>query len=173
MEKLKEYFLFFFKGILFSLLSFAFFWYLINPYNANFKTAEVAVNTYALNVFVSWTFFGAFLLLRADEEWKKVDETITENNLKKFLIEGSKEMAASVKIVYYIISFLVVTSYYFFHYESGIIAFAVIFGTSFLVAIAVMVLMDLDNPIEGLINVPNIPKEWIEKLNQHKEKRKK
>jgi len=126
------------------------------------------VNTYALNIFVGWTFFSAFLLLRADEEWKKVDEAVTHRNFKQFLVGASKKMAPTVEMTYLIICAFVVLSFYLFHYDSLILTFVVIFGTSFLVAMAAMVLFDLDEPIEGLINVPNIPKDWLEKLHSHR-----
>jgi len=165
---MKDYLLFFSKALVFGIFSFALFWYFINPYNANFKTGEIAVNTYALNIFVGWTFFSAFLLLRADEEWKKVDETVTHKNFKQFLVEASKKMAPTVKMTYLIISAFVVISFYLFHYESAILAFLIIFSISFLVAMTAMVLFDLDEPIEGLINVPNIPEEWLKKLHAHR-----
>lgn len=168
MPKMKDYLLFFSKALVFGIFSFALFWYFINPYNANFKTGEIAVNTYALNIFVGWTFFSAFLLLRADEEWKKVDETVTHKNFKQFLVEASKKMAPTVKMTYLIISAFVVISFYLFHYESAILAFLIIFSISFLVAMTAMVLFDLDEPIEGLINVPNIPEEWLKKLHAHR-----
>lgn len=173
MLKFKDYVYFFLKPVLFGLLSFVLFWFLINPYNKDLKTSEVAVNTYALNIFVSWTFLGAFLLLRADEEWKKVDETVAKKDFKKFIVEATKEMAMSVKIAYYFISFLVITSYYLFHHETVVSGFSVVFGSSFLVVLMSMVLMDLDNPIEGAINVPNIPTDWKEKLKLYKKRRNK
>lgn len=165
---MKSYILFFSKALILGIVSFIFFWYFVNPYNADFKTGEIAVNTYALNIFVGWTFFSAFLLLRADEEWKKVDETVTHKNFKQFLVEASKKMAPTVKMTYLIISAFVVISFYLFHYESIILAILITFSISFLVAMAAMVLFDLDEPIEGLINVPNIPKDWLTKLHAHR-----
>ena len=164
MVKPLDYILFFSKPFFFGIASFVFFLIFINPYNADFKSAEVAVNTYALNIFVGWTFFSAFLLLRADEEWKRVDEAIRENNFKRFKIEIAKKMAISVKVTYLIISAFVVFSYYLFHYESMVLAFVIVFGTSFIVGLMKIVLWDLDTPIDGLINVEDIPKSWLQKM---------
>jgi hypothetical protein len=166
MPKLKNYLVFFSKAILLGILSFIFFWLFINPYNIDFKISEAAINTYALNTFVAWTFFSVFLLIRSDEEWKKTYEAVREHNFKKFSIEAPKKIAASVKLIYLTICILVVTSYYLFHFESTVLAFVIIFGTSFIVVLTKNTLWDLDNPLQGLINVPNIPKEWIKKVER-------
>ncbi|MBI1973844.1 hypothetical protein HYS54_03440 [Candidatus Micrarchaeota archaeon] len=165
MTKLQDYALFFSKPVVFGLASFALFWLFINPYNEIFKSGEIAINTYSLNIFVGWIFFSAFLLLRADEEWKKTDEAVRTGDFKKFKAEAPKKIAASVKITYLSISALAVISYYLFHFESELLAFITVFGMSFLIMLTKMVLWDLDDPASGLIVIHNIPKDWLKKIS--------
>ena len=150
-------------------VSFLFFWFLVNPYNSDFSSSQVLVNTYALNIFVGWTFFSAFLLLRSDEEWKAVDAAVKLKDFKTFMIEATKKIAITVKVSYLTISVLVISSYYLFHYTSIILCFTIVFGMSFLVGLVTIVLEDIDDPLEGLVNVPNIPRDWMKKVKGHKQ----
>ena len=130
-------------------------------------TVFIAItSTYTLNIFVGFIFFSAFLLMRADEEWKKADEAIQEGNFRKSKIEATKQMAPTVKLVYNVICILTVTSFYLFHYTSFLLAFVIVFGTSLLVALLREVIDDLDDPISGFIYIHNIPKRWLEKLQK-------
>jgi hypothetical protein len=77
---------------------------------------EVAVSTYAINLFVGWVFFSAWFLAKADEEWKKVAEAVVKSNREEFMIEAPKRIAISIRILYLLISALVVFS---FHLKNG------------------------------------------------------
>jgi hypothetical protein len=127
---------------------------------------EVAVSTYAINLFVGWVFFSAWFLAKADEEWKKVAEAVVKSNREEFMIEAPKRIAISIRILYLLISALVVFSFHLFHIENTLVLFELQLGVGFLVATTILVLWDLDDPIAGVINVPHIPQEWIKELDQ-------
>ena len=128
---------------------------------------EVAVSTYSINFFVGWVFFSAWFLSKADEEWKKVTEAVLRSNREEFMIEAPKRIAFSIRVLYLLISLLVVLSFHLFRIENPLVLLEIQFGVGFFVTMTILVLWDLDDPIGGVINVPNIPDEWIRQLAGH------
>ena len=156
-----NYLTFFLYPLLFGLVSFLLFWFVIQPQiPVEFKSHESLINTYALNMFVGWLFFSAFLLMRADEEWKKTDSAIRSKNFEKFKLEAPKMVALSVRITHAIIGLLSITSFFLFYYVHIALAFVLVFGTTFVIAITTQTLWDLDDPLDGLIQVENVPASW-------------
>lgn len=152
-------------------VGFANFWFfatLVNPWNTAVKSDEVAANTFTLNFFVVWALFTVWFLARADEEWKKTAEAVDQHKLDQFLLEAPKRIAFSVRVLYVIISLVVVVSFYLFHIESLFAKSVIQGGVGFIIALALQFLWDLDDPITGAINVSGIPNEWIEKLKKKK-----
>lgn len=155
-----------FQGIGVGILNVLVFSLVVDPWVAGSKADEVAVSTYAINFFVGWVFFSAWFLSKADEEWKKAAEAVAKLDRETFLIEAPKRIAPSIRVLYLLISVLVVLSFHMFHLENPIIMIETQFGVAFLVATTIMVLWDLDDPIGGVINVPDIPAEWVEELDK-------
>jgi hypothetical protein len=127
---------------------------------------EVAVSTYSINFFVGWVFFSAWFLAKADEEWKSTAEAVSRKNREEFMLAAPKRIALSIRVLYLLISLLVVLSFHLFHLENQLVLFEIQFGVGFLVAITIFVLFDLDDPTRGVIKVPNIPEEWLQALRK-------
>ena len=147
-------------GLVAGLLNTVFFVLVMNHLVGETSQDEVAVSTYSINFFVGWVFFSAWFLAKADEEWKKVAEAVVRKDRELFMLEAPKRVALSIRILYLIISMLVVLSFHLFHIENALIQIEIQFGVGFLVAMTILVLWDLDDPIGGVINVPGIPDEW-------------
>lgn len=151
-------------GAAVGLANAAFFANVMNGLLGEAAQDEVAVSTYSINFFVGWVFFSAWFLAKADEEWKKVADAVMRSNREEFMIEAPKRIAISIRILYLLISLLVVLSFHLFRIENGVVLFEVQFGVAFLVMMTILVLWDLDDPVDGIINVPNIPDEWIKQV---------
>lgn len=123
------------------------------------------INTYALNLLVGWVLFSAWFLTKADDEWKEVAEAVAKQDIKAFMLEAPKRLPTSIRVLYLTISVLVVLSFHLFHIESILVLTEIQFGVGFLVVTTVLVLLDLDDPLKGIINV-EAPKEWVEQLNR-------
>ncbi len=157
----QNYFTFFLYPILLGLLSFLLLWYVIHPHTpVEFERHENLINTYALNMFVGWLFFSASLLMRADEEGKKTDSAVRNKNFSTFKAEAPKMIALSVRITHAITGIMAITAFYLFYYTNIALAFVLVFGTSFLVTITTLTLWDLDDPLDGMIQVENVPASW-------------
>lgn len=150
------------RGIGIGILNILFYILVINPNNAGTKPDEVAINTYVLNLFVGWMLFTAWFLAKTDEEWKKCAEAVAKNDREMFLLEAPKRIALSIRVLYIIISVMTAVSFHMFHIESLLATFEIQFGVGFFVAMAIMVLWDLDDPITGVINISNIPEDWLQ-----------
>ncbi len=142
----KNFFWFLLKPLAIAIVSIVVFWFFINPNNSGYSSAATAVNTFALNVFVGWVFLGAFLILRSDEEWKEVDVAVKSKDRKKFKVAASKRIAPTVKFTYFVMSFFSVISFYLFHYNYFLLAFAVVFGMSFVIVLTVFCPIRLRQP---------------------------
>jgi hypothetical protein len=153
-------------GLLGGIINTLFFLFVMNPLTADAKGEEVAVSTYSINFFVGWVFFSAWFLARADDELKKVEEAVHRGDKETFLIEAPKQIALSIRILYLLISALVVLSFHLFHIESLLVTAEIQFGVGFLVVTTALVLWDLDEPIGGAIAVHGIPEEWLEELRE-------
>jgi hypothetical protein len=129
------------------------------------KEDEVAVSTYAINLFVGWVFFSAWLLTRSEDEFKSVEEAIYRGDKDAFLIEARKEISPSIRVLYVIISILVVLSFHLFDIANAVTNDEIQFGTAFLVVITVIFLFDLDTPIGGAITVSGVPKDWLQAMH--------
>jgi hypothetical protein len=126
---------------------------------------EVAISTYAINFFVGWVLFSAWFLTRADEEWKQVAEAVMNGNREGFLSAASKKLPLSIRVLYLGISVLAILSFHLFDFESNLVMTEIQFGAGFLVVTTILVLWDLDHPTDGVINVPDIPVEWMQALS--------
>lgn len=152
------------KAIVAGALNIVLFALLVNPFNSAVKLDEVVSNTFVLNFFVGWMLFTAWFLGKTDEEWKKCAEAVFKNDFETFKLEAPKRIALSIRVLYLVISAMVVYSFYLFHIESKMVLASVQFGVGFFVVMAILVLWDLDDPTRGVVNVPDVPDEWLEKL---------
>lgn len=155
-------------GIAAGVINVLFFIFVMNPLTGGAKDDEVAVNTYAINLFVGWVFFSAWFLARADDELKKVEEAAHKGDKETFLIEAPKVISLSIRILYLLISALVVLSFHLFHMANSIAITEIQFGVGFLVVTTALFLWDLDEPIGGAIGVPDVPEEWLQELREQK-----
>src|SRR5579885_3150446 len=131
-------------GIAAGIINVLFFIYVMNPLTAEGSDAvAVAVSTYAINLFVGWVFFSAWFLARADDELKKVEEAIHRGDKEAFLVEAPKVIALSIRILYLLISTLVVLSFHLFNLENMLITAEIQFGVGFLVVTTSLFLWDL------------------------------
>jgi hypothetical protein len=151
-------------GIVVGLVNVAISALVTNPLIGDVAQDEVAVSTYSINFFVGWVFFSAWFLAKADEEWKKAAEAVARKNREEFMLEAPKRIAISIRVLYLLISLLVVLSFHLFHIENQLVLFEIQFGVGFLVAMTIFVLWDLDDPIGGVIKIPNIPEEWLKEV---------
>ena len=158
-------------GIVAGIINVLFFILVMNPLTVNGKSDEVAVNTYVINFFVGWVFFSAWFLARADDELKNVETAIHKRDKETFMIEAPKQIAVSIRILYLVISMLVIFSFHLFHMENLLITSEIQFGVGFLVVTTALVLWDLDDPIGGAICAPGIPDEWLQELHEKKKNR--
>jgi hypothetical protein len=156
-------------GIAAGIINTLFFLYVMNPLTTNGNN-DVAVSTYAINLFVGWVFFSAWFLARADDELKKVEEAVHRGDKETFLIEAPKVIALSIRILYLLISALVILSFHLFHLDSLLITGEIQFGVGFLVVTTALFLWDLDEPIGGAIGVSDAPEEWLQELRAQKNK---
>jgi len=153
-------------GIIAGILNVLLFLFVMNPLLADAKLEEVAVSTYAINLFVGWVFFSAWFLARADDEMKKVEEAVHKKDREAFLLEAPKVIALSIRILYLLISALAILSFHLFHIDNLLVASEIEFGVGFLVVTTALVLWDLDNPLGGAIAVHGIPEEWLQELQR-------
>lgn len=160
-------------GIAAGVINVLFFIFVMNPLTGGAKDDEVAVNTYAINLFVGWVFFSAWFLARADDELKKVEEAVHKGDKETFLIEAPKVISLSIRILYLLISALVVLSFHLFHMANNIVIAEIQFGVGFLVVTTALFLWDLDEPIGGAIGVSDVPEEWLQELREQKRAAKK
>src|SRR6266852_443122 len=144
-----------------------FFLYVMNPLNEAAKEDEVAISTYAINLFVGGVFFSAWFLARADDELKKVEEAVHKKDKALFLLEAPKQIALSIRILYIIICVLTVLSFPLFRLGSILTTAEIQFGIGFLVIATALFLWDLDEPVGGAIGAKGIPEEWIKELRAH------
>jgi|SRR5579859_2025363 len=158
-------------GIAAGIINVLFFFFVFNPLTADGKADEVAVSTYSINLFVGWVFFSAWFLARADDELKNVEAAVHKGDKETFLVEAPKQIALSIRILYLLISALVILSFHLFHLESLLITSEIQFGVGFLVVTTALFLWDLDDPIGGAIAAPGIPEEWLEELRERKKAR--
>lgn len=155
-----------FIGIAAGVLNVLFFLYVMNPLLDGAKEDEVAVNSYVVDFFVGWVFFSAWFLARADDELKKVEDAVHKKDREAFLREAPKRIALSIRILFLLISTLVVLSFHLFHIESILVASEIEFGVGFLVVTTALVLWDLDSPIGGAITVSHVPEDWMVELRR-------
>jgi hypothetical protein len=155
-------------GVAAGILNIVFYSLVMNPLLADAKADEVVSSTYAINLFVGWVFFSAWFLSRADDELKKIETAVHRYDREVFLEEAPKVIALSIRILYIIISTLVILSFHIFHMENHFVTYEIQFGVSFLVVITALFLWDLDEPIGGAISVRGVPAEWLIELERRK-----
>lgn len=138
--------------------------YLVNPYTL--AADETAINTLGGLVSTLFALVYAFVLADTGSEWKAVRDAIRTRKLKTFLIETPKRMPGSFWFAVLFVSFALVVVYHLFHYESVLTLVATHTSVGMIVAMLLLILIDLDDPITGVINVQGVPKSWLKKLKK-------
>lgn len=156
-------------GLLAGVANVLLFLYVMNPLAEAAKEDEVAISTYAINLFVGWVFFSAWFLSRADDELKKVEEAVHKKDKALFLLEAPKTISLSIRILYLIICFLTILAFHLFRLFSTLVSVEIQFGIGFLVVTTAIFLWDLDEPVGGVVEAKGIPDEWKKELREAKE----
>ena len=151
-----------FKTGLLALFAVLIFYYFINPYTT--KADEGVVVGLFQVVMVVWGLLSAFLYSRADEEWKKTQTAVLTHDLETFMVEAPKKIPRTSEVLYGIISVIAIISGWGFHISSPLV-FLLLGFFNFLIVFVYFLIRDLDDPIYGVVNISNIPKAWLEKLN--------
>ena len=152
-------------GIAAGVLNVLLFTFVMNPRTTGGKAGEIAVNTYVVDFFVGWVFFSAWFLARADEELKKGEEAVHKADREIFLVEVPKRIAPSNRVLYLLISALVVLSFHLFHIESLLVSSEIQFGVGFLVVTTTPASGIFQIPLAGVIKVSGMPEEWVRELH--------
>lgn len=155
-------------GLLAGIANVLLFLSVMNPLAQAAKEDEVAISTYAINLFVGWVFFSAWFLSRADEELKKVEEAVHKNDKALFLLEAPKTISLSIRILYLIICVLTVFAFHLFRLTSTLVSAEIQFGIGFLIVTTAIFLWDLDEPVGGAVGAKGIPEEWKKELREMK-----
>lgn len=150
-----------------GLLNTAASYYLINP--LTIATDETAINTLGGLVGTLFALIYAFVLADIGSEWKAVRDAVRAGDLKTFLKETPKRMPASFWFAVVFISVLLIGTYHLFHYESLLTLVVAQTFVGMIVAMLLQILIDLDDPITGVINVEEIPNKWLKKLKKLEE----
>lgn len=140
--------------------------YIINPLTVSTKADEAALNTYGNVVFVIWALLTAWLLVESGSEWKDTKDAVKRHDEEAFMTQIRKRIALSFWVLHGVMSLFAIAAFHLFHYSSPIAMSMIHFGVAFLVALAIEVLADIDDPITGVINVEGIPNEWFDRIKK-------
>lgn len=143
-----------------SLLAFSDF---VNPITT--KSDEGIVVALFTAIVVVWGLLSAFLYARVDEEWKKTQTAVLQDDFETFRVEAPKRIPRTFQMLYVVVAGITVLTSWGFHIAS-LITLLIFFWFNFLVAFVYFVIKDLDDPLSGVVNVEGIPKEWLEKLSE-------
>jgi hypothetical protein len=136
-------------------------YYIVNPHTV--VADETAVNTLGGLVCTLFALVYAFVLAETGSEWKATRDAVRDGNKEVFLKEAPKRMPGSFWLAVVFVSLCVVVIYHLFHYDSTFILVATHMMVGMIIALLLQILQDLDDPITGVINVDEIPAEWLEK----------
>lgn len=149
------------KSAIFSTVLLLAFFFGINP--STTKADEGIVVALFTAIVVVWGLLSAFLYGRVDEEWKKVDTAVRQPDFDTFRVEAPKRIPRTFRALYLTVAAIAVLTSWGFHLTSPA-TFLILFCFNFSVAFVYLVIKDLDDPTSGVVNVPNIPGEWLEKI---------
>lgn len=149
------------KALTIGLVNLAFYVLVSRNLNSDTKPDEVSIQSLVGVVFLVWSLFTAWLIGQAAIEWKDTEKAVRTKNRLLFLEEAEKRIPRSVMVLYVIVGIFSLLTLHPFHLSGtlSIIMVHLIPGT--IVALAFLVLLDLDDPTSGVINVEKIPDDWI------------
>lgn len=139
-------------------------YYLVNPHTT--ATNETALNTLGGLVCTLFALVYAFVLAETGSEWKATRDAIRDGNKETFLKEVTKRMPGSFWLAVVFVSLCVVVIYHLFHYDSTFILIATHMMVGMIIMLLLQILQDLDDPITGVINVDEIPTDWLVSENK-------
>lgn len=151
------------KAVAFAFVALAIFYFFINLHTTK-EDEAVMVGIFQV-IMVVWALLSAFLYARADEEWKKVQTAVLTDDQKTFLVEAPKRIPATFQTLYGVVSAIAVIAGWGFHLASPVV-FVSLGLFNFLVGFLYLIIRDLDDPIEGVVNVEDVPAEWLKKLEK-------
>lgn len=130
----------------------------VNPRNGAFKrdNAEVIIIlTFA--VFIFGVLF-AYALSMVVGEWKDCQRAVFKKDLRTLLVEAPVRLPTTMVRLLWIIGSAILLLSWGLHMSSPPLAYLVGFMTPFLLINGMFILIDLDDPFSGVVNVPGITK---------------
>jgi hypothetical protein len=155
---------FFIQPIIIAILL-TFLWIVLNKYNllADFKYDTDIMASGTVNVLgIFYALVAAFVLSTVWRQFVAVEESVKLRNKIEFIKHKDKRIPLPIKILLLIFSLLLLGSFFVMRYEGMLNGVYSIFAIGLGLALNWGVIMDLDDPFEGIWNI-KIPNGW-EKL---------
>jgi hypothetical protein len=151
-------------GVLVGLGNWSFFEILVNDRNRDVSVDRDVIGMYVQALMLIWSIVSGWLLYRVDEESNKVAAAVANNDLDAFLREAPTHTALTIRLLHLALSLMFIHSFHLYHVQDWVSSIEVQGGIGFLVALTILFIWDLDDPFHGVINVANVPPDWMKKL---------
>jgi hypothetical protein len=118
---------------------------------------------------ILYALVAAFVLTTVWREFVAVQEAIKLRHKHDFFKHKDKRVPLPIKVLLLIFSLLLLGAFFIIHYNTVIIGMYSILSISIGLALNWAVIMDLDDPFEGIWNV-EVPKHWhkLKNATHHK-----
>jgi hypothetical protein len=136
------------------------------PLLQQLKDDEKAM-TSAISGFIAfWMIFGTFGFAKAYGHRSEAHKARDEKNFERFLICIKKRLHHATYAIIYGLSLLIIGGFFLVSFTNIICGIYSIGGVTFLLALYVEVVRDIDDPFLGIWNVEDIPEDWMKKLRE-------
>lgn len=108
---------------------------------------------------IAYALFAGFLFVTVWGQWNAVEDAVRTKNLEKFTELKDKRIPPTVKFLLVIFSALLVGAFFLLSFQHLLTGSFAIFSVSLVVSLYWAVIMDLDDPFNGIWNV-EVPSDW-------------
>lgn len=136
-------------------------WLLLRLFLGQYLSGDEGAMTSGTIAFfgIVYGIFATLLLVTVWNQWNAVEDAVNTKDRKEFDRMAEKRIPPTVKVLLFALSVLPVAAFFLTSFQHGPTGAFSIFGPSLIVAGVWAVIMDLDDPFEGVWNV-EVPEEW-------------
>lgn len=129
---------------------------------------EPVINAILPFISSAYVFLASFLLFREGNDVRDMKTAIKNKDKNAFLAIARDRIPAPVKYILFATGTIIILWTIFLHYESFWTGLASVYSTTYIIVLVWEVIIDLDDPINGVWVIKNIPEEWMEEAHLHK-----
>lgn len=139
-------------------------WYFIlyrNHYDLGDGAEIVATAAWLPYLAVATSIINASILTKVLDEFKEMRYAIKQYDLEKFMMLSDEDVSPLIYALLIVFDACIIGGFMLIHYDSLIHGAFIIWTSTYVMALFLLVIRELDDPLQGVWYIRNVHQEWL------------